>query len=327
MNDVTRKVSIDIEVFGGAYLEIVWSKIGGQIASISHIDYTKVRSNKDNTQYWIKDWNDRKAEAEVVLGYNKAFEITGISRLSAAATKPAGLNSGVALREYQDIETERFMLVGQRYEDLFMQAAKHIIDLSKELYEVFPKFHVVVKTNKFVKKIKWADVDMKEDEFVMDVYPVNMLPSTPAGKLQTIQELIQAGLIPQDQALTLLDFPDLEHFMSLRTAAQDNIEKMLGIMIEEGRYIAPEPFMNLQLALELTQETYLRAKCDNLEEDKLDLLRTFMDDINTLLGANQPLPPPEEVGGPVAPGPMPGPADLGVAQGAPLPPPGPIGIA
>ena len=69
--DVTRKVSIDIEVFGGAYMEIVWSKIGGQIASICHIDYTKVRSNKDNTQYWIKDWNDRKAEAEVVLGYNK----------------------------------------------------------------------------------------------------------------------------------------------------------------------------------------------------------------------------------------------------------------
>ena len=69
--DVTRKVSIDIEVFGGAYMEIVWSKIGGQIASICHIDYTKVRSNKDNTQYWIKDWNDRKAEAEIVLGYNK----------------------------------------------------------------------------------------------------------------------------------------------------------------------------------------------------------------------------------------------------------------
>jgi len=75
LNDVTRKVSIDIEVFGGAYLEIVWSKIGGQIASICHIDYTKVRSNKDNTQYWIKDWNDRKAEAEVVLGYNNLFGI------------------------------------------------------------------------------------------------------------------------------------------------------------------------------------------------------------------------------------------------------------
>jgi len=70
LTDLTRKVSIDMEVFGGAYLEIIWSKIGGQIASITHIDYTKVRSNKDNTQYWIKDWNDRKAEADVVIGFN-----------------------------------------------------------------------------------------------------------------------------------------------------------------------------------------------------------------------------------------------------------------
>ena len=70
LNDLTRKVSIDIEVFGGAYLEIIWSKIGGQIASISHIDYTKVRSNKDNTQFWIKDWNDRKDEAEVIIAFD-----------------------------------------------------------------------------------------------------------------------------------------------------------------------------------------------------------------------------------------------------------------
>lgn len=70
LTDLTRKVSIDLEVFGGAYLEIIWSKIGGQIASITHIDYTKVRSNKDNTQYWIKDWNDRKQEADVVIGFN-----------------------------------------------------------------------------------------------------------------------------------------------------------------------------------------------------------------------------------------------------------------
>jgi len=70
LTDLTRKVSIDLEVFGGAYLEIIWSKIGGQIASITHIDYTKVRSNKDNTQYWIKDWSDRKEQADVVIGFN-----------------------------------------------------------------------------------------------------------------------------------------------------------------------------------------------------------------------------------------------------------------
>lgn len=70
LNDLTRKVSIDIELFGGAYLEIIWSKVGGRIVSINHIDYTKIRSNKDNTQFWYKDWTDRKEQPEVLNAYN-----------------------------------------------------------------------------------------------------------------------------------------------------------------------------------------------------------------------------------------------------------------
>jgi len=49
LNDLTRKVSIDIEVFGGAYLEVIWSEVGGMLTTVNHIDYTKIRSNKDNT--------------------------------------------------------------------------------------------------------------------------------------------------------------------------------------------------------------------------------------------------------------------------------------
>jgi len=67
LNDLTRKVDIDIEVFGGAYLEVIWSEFGGQLTEIGHIDYTKIRSNKDNTSFWYKqDWSDRK-EKEIVL--------------------------------------------------------------------------------------------------------------------------------------------------------------------------------------------------------------------------------------------------------------------
>ena len=71
LTDLTRKVSIDMEVFGGAYLEIIWSKLGGQIASMTHIDYTKIRSNKDNTQFWKKEnWGDRKEKEEIIPTYN-----------------------------------------------------------------------------------------------------------------------------------------------------------------------------------------------------------------------------------------------------------------
>jgi len=68
--DLTRKVSIDIEVFGGAYLEVIWSKVGGMLSEVCHIDYTKIRSNKDNTQFWYKDWTDRKDEAKVIPAFN-----------------------------------------------------------------------------------------------------------------------------------------------------------------------------------------------------------------------------------------------------------------
>jgi len=76
LNDLSRKVSIDIEVFGGAYLEIIWSQIGGKIASISHIDYTKLRSTKDNTQFFYKsNWQDRKEEIQVIPAYNTGNKV------------------------------------------------------------------------------------------------------------------------------------------------------------------------------------------------------------------------------------------------------------
>jgi len=71
LDDLTRKVSIDIEVFGGAYLEVIWSVTGGQITQVCHIDYTKIRSNKDNTQFWYKkDWNDRKEDPIIINAFN-----------------------------------------------------------------------------------------------------------------------------------------------------------------------------------------------------------------------------------------------------------------
>lgn len=70
--ELTRKVSMDIEIFGGAYLEIIWSVVGGQISSITHIDYTKVRTSADNTSYWYKDngWKERKGEIKVIPAFN-----------------------------------------------------------------------------------------------------------------------------------------------------------------------------------------------------------------------------------------------------------------
>ena len=72
LNDLTRKVSLDAELFGGYYLELIWSATG-QLAEIWHCDYTKIRTNKDNTQFWYKEeWNDRNEKAQVYPAFNPA---------------------------------------------------------------------------------------------------------------------------------------------------------------------------------------------------------------------------------------------------------------
>ena len=72
LEDLTRKVSLDAELFGGYYLEIIFS-VTGQLSEIWHCDYTKIRTNKDNTQFWYKeDWADRAEKAEIYPAFNPA---------------------------------------------------------------------------------------------------------------------------------------------------------------------------------------------------------------------------------------------------------------
>ena len=73
LDDITTKISLDIELFGGAFMEVIWG-IDKKVSEVWHCDYSKFRTNKDNSQFWYKDdWNDRKEKAEVYLGFNPNF--------------------------------------------------------------------------------------------------------------------------------------------------------------------------------------------------------------------------------------------------------------
>lgn len=250
--------------------------------------------------------------------YRKAYEITGISQMQAQSKKPSGLDSGVAIREFNDVASERFIVTGQNYEQFFLDTSKLLINLSRKLYEQDKSPDIKVKGKDFIETIKWKDVDLDNDQFSMRVFPVSLLPTTPAGKLQMVQELLQAGLIPQEQALALLDFPDIEGFLSLQVAAQDTIEKYMETMLDEGKMVVFDPYMEqfIPLALDIATKAYMRAKNDGTPESRIDLLRVFIDDLKA-----QSAPSPEELPatGPVGNPAAPPTSDLLPIQGAPAP--------
>jgi hypothetical protein len=55
LNDITKKIVTDQTIFGGYYLQVIWTKATGEIAELYHVDYYKVRTNHDNTEFYVSD--------------------------------------------------------------------------------------------------------------------------------------------------------------------------------------------------------------------------------------------------------------------------------
>ncbi len=241
---------------------------------------------------------------------NSAYEQAGISQLSAVAQKPAGLDSGKALREYNDIESDRFTTIGHAYEQFFLDLARLTIDCAKDIFEHDKKLEVKVPGAKFIETIDWKDVDLDDDEYVMKMYPVSSFSNEPAARFQEIQERVQAGWLTMREAKKLQDMPDLEMVDSLANAAEEYLNEILEKIVDDGEFTPPEPYDDLGLARELALQYYAQGKCNGLEEDKLDMLRDFMDQIDVLEQKTaEALAPP------------PGATPMGAPQAAPEPTP------
>lgn len=231
----------------------------------------------------------------------RAYQITGISETSARSQKPAGVESGVAIREVSDIETERFVIVAQAYEEMHMEIARRIIHYARRLYEDGVSLKVNGVQGKFLRSITWREVDMEQDEFSLQIYPTSLLPTRPEGRLERVTEMINAGMIDKSQGLKYLDVPDVEDATTLATAALDDARMVVDHMLDGGEYVPPEPFMDLKLAAQVAQSAYLRARTRGAPEAALDKLRSFMADVQALVKLAAPPPPPAAPAAPPAP--------------------------
>ncbi|MCL2724786.1 MAG: portal protein [Polyangiaceae bacterium] len=233
--------------------------------------------------------------------YNKAFEDEGVSQMNATGQKPAGLDSEPAQRTYQDIASERFMKVGRDYEQFIIDIAHLVVRMAKK---IGGSYSVRSVAQGAVEQIRWSDVAV--DDPVIDVYPVSMIPSTPAGKLAWAQDMIQAGMIPPEDVLDIVDFPDTQQYVRRANASRRIIERNIKTMLTDGLAVSPEPFDDHHLALRLVNQAYHDARLDMVPDTRLGLLRDYMALTQGFIA--QATPPPGPALGPMpGAGPMPGP--------------------
>ncbi|HVP49634.1 MAG TPA: hypothetical protein VMT56_00280 [Candidatus Bathyarchaeia archaeon] len=218
------------------------------------------------------------------------YEQAGLTMMSAAGEKPMGVDSGKALRTIEDIEDTRFVITQQRYDEFYMELTKMSLDLVKEISGDEGGYEVHAPGRGKAEALDIKDLEWDEKRFVTQIFPVSSLPDDPAGRLQTVQEYAQAGLIDQRQVRQLLDFPDIDASESLAMAQMNLIDKHMEIMLE-GSKDEPqpvlEPYDDANLAHGTALSTYENAKAGDVEEWRLERLRQYIDQATDIMQAAQ----------------------------------------
>lgn len=206
--------------------------------------------------------------------YQRAYEIAGISQMSAQSQKPVGFESGRAILVFQDIESERFATVTRELENAAWQAANKILEYARDM----PGYKVKVFGDESLEEIDFKrDIDLESDEWVMKIKPTSVIGDSPSGQLDEAARLIKMGLIQQpEEVLEESTHPDIQALVRRKTASKRLVEKMVQTMLDGGPEFSPEPHMNLSLTLGIAQEMYIEAKLQGAKERELQKVRKFM---------------------------------------------------
>lgn len=257
-----------------------------------------------------------------------AFEMSGVSQLSAQSQKPPGVESAVAMNTFNDFETERFALFAKQYEEYHIDIAWQFFDLMEEIQKEFGGLKIQTTSRergqRFLKEIEYKKVRLDRSAFTLQVWSTSLLSKKPSARIQEIEQFINIGWLSPEDGRMLMDFPDLERTNNLMTAAHRIIEDALERMLDaedvdaEDVYTYPEAAFNLKLCVVKGLQTYLDAKVDGCPDENLQLILQWVDDAKSQLGNDNAAPAVDPASGaPIPPG-APPPAGPGAPMGDPM---------
>jgi Bacteriophage head to tail connecting protein len=224
--------------------------------------------------------------------WSKGFELYGVSADTASGRKEAGVTSGTAIRESLDIQTARFAVLAQRWEQLHLDVARAAIDIARDIYLDNQEMQVSAPGTSLLETIDWKDVDMEEDAYVIQGYPTSLLPTTPQGRIDRVTDLVDRGIWSAKRAEAALDDLDVDSAMNSSRAAEKDIERICDDILTDGKYDGPEPTMDLDACLRIGGQYLSIGRIEKAEPKHLDKLYRWLDDAAELKKKIAPPPAP-----------------------------------
>lgn len=178
---------------------------------------------------------------------NKAYDMIGISQLSAQSRKPSGLDSGVALQTMEDIESDRFEVQVNHFINAY-------IDVTRKLIEIIPEDFEILPADKYQSTMTWATLKEQNNLYKVQYSAATALSKDPAERAKQIIQMSQIGLITPSKAAELMDMPDLTDAYSDAEAMEMAVAAVVNNAVEYDLYDVPDYVSLTSLAREITLE-------------------------------------------------------------------------
>jgi hypothetical protein len=241
-----------------------------------------------------------------------AREQRGMSEMSMAARKPAGINHEPGLAYLADTETQRHTVEFKSWERFKLDGYKNIIRCLNELARRVEGFEVVFATADTLKRHAWDKIHIDEDMYVLKAWGANFFKQNPAQRADQIMDLIDRQMLPPEDAFDAIDAPDLKALMGDRNIMLKNITRRLDRIVRADEYtedMMPDPYMDLKMAKREGIKRKARLEYNEEPDDRIQRVVSFLQDVDAMM------PPP------APPAPPPGaPPQLGPGVTAPPPP-------
>ncbi len=216
--------------------------------------------------------------------YKKAYELTGLSSLSAFAQKPAGIDSGKGLRELADTQADRLAPKSQDYDRVFLHAARVIVDLCREIHKKKIDFKISTVDEGELHTVRFKEVaDLEPHQYKLQLFASNFLGRTPSAKIEDAQRLIDTKIMKPNQVARLIDAPDVKAALSETLTADDTYRKQVRKLLKGGKYVEPEGFDALEIGMPIYRDAYLRAREDGAPDHILQRFRDWIDRADELI--------------------------------------------
>ena len=204
---------------------------------------------------------------------NDAYEIVGISQLSATSQKPEGLNSGVALSTMEDIESDRF-------ETQLNNVIRLYVDVAKACLDIFPPEENILPDDIVRANIKWADIVEARNNMKIQFSAAQSLSKDPSEKLKQLTTLASSGVIPQSHIATLMELPDLQCGYSIANNAYNAVYTFIDEVMKNGvpetipEYLPTDKGSLLETEVVNTMLSLAVKPIDNAAE--IEILKTLL---------------------------------------------------